>query len=79
MAKSKLQTEVIVWVDASKALPDCDTEVLICFQRCDCDETAVTIGIYDDSDPRMPWEVDGGLTCFGPVLHWAELPDGPQR
>ena len=73
------EQETIVWVPVSKSPPDAGLEVLICFKRCDCDETLVTIGTYNDDDPRMPWEVSGGLTCFGEVLYWAELPIGPQN
>jgi hypothetical protein len=71
-------SESIEWIDASKDVPDAGSRVLVCFQRNDCDERAVTEGEYDDSDEDSPWTVDGGWICFGTVLFWAEMPEGPK-
>ena len=82
---SKLQTfnahtESIKWIAVSDELPDAGSEVLVCFERNDCEERDITIAEYDNSyEGESPWEVDGGLTCFGCVLFWAEMPVGPQR
>jgi hypothetical protein len=72
-------SEVIQWVAPYQRLPDAETEVLVVYQRNHCDETDVTLAIYDDSDEDSPWIVDGGLTSFGKVLLWAEKPAGPRR
>lgn len=72
-------SEVINWRDASEELPDADSEVLVCYERNDCDERDVTLAVFDDSFDGSPWEVSGGLTCFGLVLYWANIPSGPNR
>jgi hypothetical protein len=72
--------ELIHWIDASQKLPDAGTEVLVCYERNDCEERDVTIATFDDEDEEDgPWWVDGGLTCFGMVMYWAEIPMGPKR
>ena len=73
----KREGEIIVWHDVSKELPDADSEVLVCYRRNDCDETDVTLSVYDDGHDDGPWYVDGGLLCFGTVLFWADKPIGP--
>jgi hypothetical protein len=72
--------EGIAWVAVSKQLPPEAGEYLICFQRNDCDAKAVTVGEYVEyvDEGEQPWEVDGGLLCFGTVLYWAMLPTGPR-
>lgn len=81
MAKSKtrLIKEPIEWIAASDELPDAGTEVLVCFERNDIEERAVTIAEYCDDDPSEPWIVSGDLMCFGCVIYWAHMPDGPRR
>lgn len=74
-----MTTEQIKWFDASKELPDAESEVLVQYQRNDCDECDVTLAVYDDSDEDSPWSVAGGLKCFGKVLLWAHKPIGPRR
>jgi hypothetical protein len=71
--------EQIKWIDASEELPDSGSEVLVCYERNDCEDRDVTVAGYDDSYEDSPWEVDGGLVCFGTVLYWAEIPAGPDR
>lgn len=79
MAKKRIRlTETIVWIDVEHILPDAGSEVLVCYERNDCDERDVTMAVYDDeADDDGPWTVDGGLMCFGHVLFWAEVPEGP--
>lgn len=73
-------TETINWIDASVRLPDAGSEVLVCYERNDCEERDSTIAEFDDSDDEDgPWTVDGGLMCFGAVMFWAEMPTGPSR
>jgi hypothetical protein len=80
MIQTKVIIEPIHWINASEQLPDAGTEVLVCFERNDCEERDVTVASYDDSiEGESPWEVDGGLMCFGLVLYWAEMPGGPKR
>jgi len=73
----KREGEIICWFDASKELPDAESEVLVQYQRNDCDETDVTLAVYDDSDEDGPWSLGGGLLSFCKVLFWAEKPTGP--
>jgi hypothetical protein len=70
--------EIILWLDASKELPDAESEVLVCFQQSDGAQIEVTLAIYDDSNEDSPWETCGGVLSFGKVLFWAEKPFGPQ-
>ena len=72
------EREIIVWIDAAKKLPDADLEVMVQYQRNDCDEVCIAWAVYDDSNKDGPWSVDGGLSCFGGVLFWAEMPKGPR-
>lgn len=75
-----LPTETIHWIDAAEELPDSGSEVLVCYERNDCEDRDVAIAGYDDSyEGESPWEVSGGLMSFGTVLFWAELPAGPIR
>jgi hypothetical protein len=79
--KTKTKTghyESISWFDASKELPDSGMEVIVCFERNDCEERDTCIAVYDDSI-EGGWWVDGSLTHFGVVLFWADKPTGPQR
>lgn len=71
--------ETIEWVSASDELPDAGTEVLVCFERNDCEERDTCMAVFDDSDDDVPWSVDGGLTHFGLVMFWARKPEGPKR
>lgn len=70
--------ERIQWVSINDNLPDAGSEVLVCFERNDCYDRDVTVASYDDS-LEQPWEVSGGLSYFGTVLYWAEMPIGPRR
>jgi hypothetical protein len=81
MTKQKTRTkEPINWIDVSDELPDSGTEVLVCFERNDCEERDTCIAEYDDSRNDIgPWFVDGGQTHFGFVMFWAEKPEGPKR
>ena len=79
-ATKPIVVESISWIDVSDELPDSGMEVLVCFERNDCEERDTCIAVYDDShEDERPWEVDGGLTHFGVVLYWAEKPTGPVR
>lgn len=72
--------EQINWIDASQELPDAESEVLVCFERNDCESRDVTLATFDDSNEgESPWWVQGGLTCFGTVMFWAAIPEGPKR
>lgn len=73
--------ETIEWIDAAAARPpDAESEVLVCYERNDCESRDVTLAVYDDSsEDESPWSVRGGLTCFGIVVYWAEIPNGPSR
>jgi hypothetical protein len=72
--------EHINWIDASEELPDAGLEVLVCFERNDCEERDTCVAVFEESDDREnPWWVDGSLTHFGTVLFWAEKPVGPAR
>lgn len=75
---AKIVGEIIGWIDVNDGLPDAGTEVLVCYERNDCDERGVTIATFDDEDDGSPWWVDGGLTCFGTVLYWSQMPNGPE-
>jgi hypothetical protein len=80
--QSFVSLEPIVWIDASKELPDAGMEVLVCFERNDREDRDTCWAEYDDSlseEGESPWMVDGDLTHFGIVLFWAEKPVGPQR
>lgn len=70
--------EIICWHDVLKELPDADSEVLVCYQRNDCDERDTTLAVYDDSNEDSPWIVNGSLVTFGKVLFWSEKPSGPE-
>lgn len=75
-------TEQIKWISVSDELPDAGVEVLVCFERNDCEERDTCLAEYDDSlldSGESPWEVDGSLTHFGTVMFWAEKPVGPER
>lgn len=72
----KREREIICWLDASKELPDAESEVLVQYQRSDCDERDTTLAIYDDSHEDGPWFFVG--VCFGKVLFWSERPSGPE-
>jgi hypothetical protein len=72
--------ELIQWISVSEQLPDAGSEVLVCFERNDCEDRDTCMADYDDSrEGESPWEVDGGLTHFGIVMFWAEKPVGPKR
>ena len=71
--------ETIRWIDASEELPDAGSQVIVCYERNDCEERDVTIAEYDDSNEDEPWTVSGGLMCFGLVMYWANMPEGPSR
>lgn len=72
--------EQIRWINASDELPDAGMEVLVCFERSDCEERDTCLAMFDDSlTGESPWMVDGGLTHFGTVMFWAEKPTGPIR
>ena len=72
--------ETIKWIDASEQLPDSGNEVIVCFERNDCEDRDTCVAEFDDSkDGESPWWVDGGLTHFGFVMFWAEKPTGPIR
>lgn len=78
--RTKTPKESIRWIDVTKELPDAGSSVLVCFERNDCEERDVTIANFSDGDEDDgPWWVDGGLTCFGLVMFWAEMPRGPER
>ena len=63
--------ESIIWHDATKELPDSDSDVLI---LCDSCSTPVWIGHHDGER----WDyADGGMLRHTIVSHWAELPPGP--
>lgn len=80
MKEKTVLKETIHWIDVADELPDSGSEVLVCFERNDCEDRDVTIAGYDDSrDGESPWEVAGGLMCFGTVMYWAEMPFGPIR
>jgi hypothetical protein len=83
MIQTKVIIEPVHWINASEQLPDAGSQVLVCYERNDCEERDVCVAVYDDSlievEGDSPWEVDGGLMCFGFVLYWAELPTGPAR
>ena len=68
--------EIIVWHDASKELPDADSEVLVQYQSNHGDEQYVTLAVYDDSNEDSPWTLRWSVACK--VLFWAELPIGPE-
>jgi len=72
--------EAIEWIDVTDELPDSGSEVLVCFERNDCEERDTCLAEYDDSrEGESPWWVDGGQTHFGVVMYWAEKPAGPAR
>jgi hypothetical protein len=72
--------ESIKWISASDELPDSGSEVLVCFERNDCEERDTYMAEFDDSrEGESPWWVDGGQTHFGVVMFWAEKPVGPTR
>jgi hypothetical protein len=77
--ESKVTIEPIHWINASDELPDAGSEVLVCYERNDCEDRDVTLASFDDSLDGSPWEVSGELMCFGTVLYWAEVPAGPRR
>jgi hypothetical protein len=82
MSNATVSKESIRWIDASEELPDSGIEVLVCFERNDCEDRDTCLAVYDDSlaeDDEYPWIVDGGLTHFGLVMYWAEKPIGPKR
>lgn len=73
--------EPIHWIAISDELPDSGIEVLVCFERNDCEERDVAIGVYDVSNGEEIWSVDGwpNSVGFGIVMYWAEKPAGPSR
>lgn len=73
--------EPIMWIDAAEELPDAGMEVLVCFERNDCEDRDTCMAEFDDSvdEGESPWMVDGDKTHFGIVLFWAEKPEGPKR
>jgi len=72
------EREIIVWIDASKKLPDADSEVLVQYQRTLWVQAEVVLAVFDDANDACPWSVAGTLLTFGCVLFWAEMPQGPE-
>lgn len=74
--------ESIRWIDVLEQLPDAGIEVMVCFERNDCEGRDTCVAVYDDSlldDGECPWVVPGALMHFGIVVYWAEKPSGPPR
>lgn len=70
--------ESIKWISVSDELPDAGSEVLVCFERSDCEDRDTCIAVYDD-ELDNPWVSEGFYPHFGIVMFWAEKPVGPER
>lgn len=71
-------SESIKWIDASDELPDAGSEVLVCFERNDCEDRDTCVAVYDD-ELENPWVAEVFYPHFGVVMFWAEKPAGPTR
>lgn len=70
--------EQIRWISVTDELPDAGSEVLICFERNDCEDRDTCVAVYDD-ELDNPWVPEGFFPHCGVVMFWAEKPMGPQR
>lgn len=62
--------ELVRWVSVDAALPDADITVLLVIAGDD----EVRLGFYDGAE----WRDADGMPIHGQVLHWADMPAGPQ-
>lgn len=63
--------ELVRWVSVDAALPDADITVLLVITGND----EVRLGFYDGAE----WRDADAMPIRGQVLHWADMPAGPQR
>ncbi len=63
--------ELVRWVSVDAALPDADITVLLVIAGDD----EVHLGFYDGAE----WRDADAMPIHDQVLHWADMPAGPQR